>query len=241
MTVLAVFILKALSCSEHMNRSTSALEPVLFHLKALTLGASSCPVLWSETTVTSYLDLQEPNASEVIFGRVCLLHLRSLTQHQSIPWISEESCFSDTVGHQACSPNETQTCSLLFFHFCFCSFVPNKEQPQPDKEVKEPLFHLFLQRGSKCQGVKSSACLSLLQKRQQDRKCTSKALLRLRKDTKLPCHNSTSSRMSFHVFGREGIGPKLETMQNSPQQTMLKKALKNRHYLTEIFDIVLLL
>lgn len=121
--------------------------------------------------------------------------------------------------------------------------MPNKEQPQPDKELKEHLSHLFLQRGSKCQDIKSSTCskekssLSLLHERQKDRKCTSKALLRLREDKKLPCRKSTPSRiMSFHVFGREGIsGPELEPNAKYSSENYVKRALKSCHYLTETF------
>lgn len=82
MTVLAILSLKALSCSEHMNRLTSVLKPMLSHLKALTLKALfSGPVIWSEITVKSYLALQALTVRESIFGRVHILHLKSLIQH----------------------------------------------------------------------------------------------------------------------------------------------------------------
>lgn len=82
MTVLAILILKALSCSEHMNRSASVLKPMLSQLKALTLRASPCgTVLWSEIIVKSYLALQTPTVREGIFGRLRLPHLKSLIQH----------------------------------------------------------------------------------------------------------------------------------------------------------------
>lgn len=80
--VLALPIFKALSCSGHMNRLTSAVKLILFQLKALTLRASfGGSVLWSEISVKSYLALQALPVREGIFGRVCLLSLKSLTQH----------------------------------------------------------------------------------------------------------------------------------------------------------------
>jgi len=76
MTVLAILILKDLSCSEHVNRSTSVLKLMLSQLKALTLRASPCgPVLWSEIIVKSYLALLKLAVRKGIFGRVRLLHL----------------------------------------------------------------------------------------------------------------------------------------------------------------------
>lgn len=134
--------------------------------------------------------------------------------------------------------------SSLLFSFLVLFLALNKEQPQPDKELKEHLSHLFLQRGSKCQGIKSSTCSKeiksspLLQERQQDRKCSSKALLRLCEDTKLSCCKSAPCIIvSFHVFGREGIsGPELEPNAKCSSANYVKRALKSCHNLTETFD-----
>lgn len=152
------FNFKSSLFSEHMNRLTSVLKPMLSFLKDLT----ECLILWFCAVVRGHCQIPLGHPSTRCLRR-CLW--QSAPPPSEVPnaalmttWISEESFFC--YGHQASSTNENTSKKPVVVFFFISGFVLTayKEQPQFDKELKEHLSHLFFQRGPKCQGIKSFTC-----------------------------------------------------------------------------------